>query len=46
MNIDFNLEDLKKVFVKLGIKRGDKIQVNSNILNILKSKKPILSLIR
>lgn len=39
MNNDFNLEDLKKVFVKLGIKRGDKIQVNSNILNILKSKK-------
>ena len=39
MKNNLNLQDLKKVFIKLGIKKKDKIQVNSNILNIIKSKK-------
>ena len=39
MRNNFNLQDLKKVFIKLGIKKKDKLQVNSNILNIIKSKK-------
>ena len=42
MSSSFNLQDLKRIFIKLGIKKKDKIQVNSNILNILKSKKTII----
>ena len=39
MRNNLNLQDLKKVFIKLGIKKKDKVQVNSNILNFIKSKK-------
>jgi len=42
MSNSFNLQDLKRIFIKLGIKKKDKLQVNSNILNILKSKKTII----
>ena len=42
MSNSFNLQDLKRIFLKLGIKKKDKLQVNSNILNILKSKKTII----
>ena len=39
MSSPLNRRDLKKIFIKLGIKPKDKLQVSSNLLRILSTKK-------
>ena len=39
MSSPLNQRDLKKIFIKLGIKPKDKLQVSSNLLRILSLKK-------
>lgn len=43
MNSTLNNNDLTKIFHKLGIKPKDKLQVNSNILGMLKSKENLIN---
>ena len=39
MSIDLSKEKFRKILINLGIKAKDKINVSSNILNIISSKK-------